>query len=278
MDKNDKEKTAFTTPQGHFEFNRMPFGLKNAPSIFQRTMDIVLSGLKGIKCFVYMDDIVIYGTDLKDHNNKLKEVFEQLRKANLKLQADKSEFLRKEVAYLGHIIGKDGVKPNPEKDKSIKEIKAPTNIKGIQSFLGMTNYYRKFIKNYNQIAEPIQKLTRKNIDFFWGKEQEMSFLELKNLLTKEPILQYPNFKKQFILTTDTSNLGLGAVLSQEIDGKDLPIQYISRGLNSAESNYSTTEKECLAIIWAVKVFRPYLYGTKFKIRTDHRPLIWLFGG
>lgn len=276
VQKEDVEKTAFSTPQGHFEFTRMPFGLKNAPSIFQRMMDIVLSGLKGIKCFVYMDDIVVYGKDLKEHNERLEDVFKQLRLANLKLQADKSEFLRKEVSYLGHLIGEDGVKPNLEKIKVIESLKAPQNVKEIQSFLGMMNYYRKFIENFSQIASPINNLLRKDVEFRWGRVEQEAFMRLKNALSNFTVLQYPDFNRKFIVTTDASNAGLGAVLSQEHENKDLPIQFISRSLNKNEKNYSTTEKECLAIVWAVKVLRPYLYGQEFIIRTDHKPLKWLF--
>lgn len=276
MEEVDTEKTAFSTPYGHFEYTRMPFGLKNAPACFQRLMNTVLAGLQGIKCFVYLDDIVVYGQNLEEHNNKLIEVLEQLRKANLKLQPDKCEFLRKEVNYLGHVITDKGVKPDPKKIQSIVEMQAPVNTKGIKSFLGMIGYYRKFIRDFSRFAEPMTRLLKKDVEFIWGQEQQNSFQKLKELITKYPILQYPDFSKPFIITTDASNRGIGAVLSQEFNGKDLPIHFASRTLNKSETSYSTTEKECLAIVWATKQFRPYIYGTKFVIMTDHRPLTWLF--
>lgn len=272
----DVEKTAFSTPYGHYEFTKMPFGLKNAPACFQRLMNTVLSGLQGVKCFVYLDDIVIYGKTLHEHNQKLIEVFEQLRRSNLKLQMNKCEFLKKDVAYLGHVITEKGVKPDPQKVEALDKFKPPNNQKEIKSFLGMIGYYRKFIKDFSKKAFPLNKLLKKNSDFKWTAEQQNSFLELKEALRNVVILQYPDYNKKFIITTDASNYGLGAVLSQESNGKDLPLQFISRSLSKSEKNYSTTEKECLAIVWAVKVLRPYVYGRNFVIRSDHKPLQWLF--
>lgn len=272
----DIEKTAFSTPYGHFEFTRMPFGLKNAPSCFQRLMNTVLAGLQGIKCFVYLDDIVVYGQNLNEHNEKLCDVLKQLEKANLKVQLDKCEFLKKEVTYLGHTITNAGVEPDKNKVEAIKKFRPPTNVKEVKSFLGMIGYYRKFIKNFSILASPINKLLKKNNKFMWENAQQEAFEKLKSELENFTILQYPDYTKQFVITTDASGHGIGAVLSQEINGKDLPIQFISRTLNRAEKNYHTTEQECLGIVWAVKQFRPYVYGRNFIIRTDHRPLQWLF--
>ena len=147
----DKSKTAFTTPLGHWEFNRMPFGLKNAPACFQRLMNAVLTGLQGLQCFVYLDDIVVYGPDLSQHILRLKAVLDRLRNNNLKLQPDKCEFLRKEVSYLGHVISESGVKPNPEKISAVKNFPIPRTTKEIKSFLGLVGYYRRFIKNFAKI-------------------------------------------------------------------------------------------------------------------------------
>lgn len=275
MDPKDKAKTAFTTPHGHYEFQRMPFGLKNAPATFQRLMNTVLIGLKGIKSFVYLDDIVIYGNSLEHHNQNLREVFQKLREHNLKLQPDKCEFLRNEVAYLGHIITDKGVQPNPDKIKAISEIKTPKEPKDIKSFLGLVGYYRKFIPQFSHIAKPLTTLLKKDQKFTWTSKCEESFQKLKNSLITKPILQYPNFDEIFLLTTDASNDAIGSILSQGEIGKDLPIAYYSRTLNKAEKNYSTTEKELLAIVDSVKHFRPYLFGTKFIILTDHKPLTYL---
>lgn len=272
----DRPKTAFSTPEGHWEWDCMPFGLKNAPATFQRMMNNVLSGLNNKQCFVYLDDIVIYGSNLEDHNQKLINVFTRLRDNTLKLQPDKCEFLRDSCQYLGHIITRDGVKPNPDKVSSIKQIPIPKNPKHIKMFLGMTGYYRKFIKDFASIAKPLTNLLKKDAEFIWKNEQQIAFETLKNALIKEPLLQYPKFTLPFTLTCDASNVGIGGVLSQIIDGKDLPVAYYSRTLNKAEQNYTTTEKELLAIVNSIEKFRPYLYGRIFTIYTDHKALTWLF--
>lgn len=269
-------KTAFSTENGHYEFKRMPFGLKNAPSTFQRVMDNVLRGIQNEECLVYLDDIVIFSTSLQEHLERLRKVFERLRKANFKVQLDKSEFLRKEVNYLGHVITSQGVKPNPDKIEAIKKFPIPTTPKEIKSFLGLVGYYRKFIQNFAKITKPLTKCLKKNSKIIHNQEFISAFNTCKNLLINAPILQYPDFKKPFILTTDASNVALGAVLSQGQIGSDKPIAFASRTLNETETRYSTIEKELLAIVWACKYFRPYLFGRKFTIYTDHRPLIWLF--
>jgi hypothetical protein len=272
----DQPKTAFSTPTGHYEFTRMPFGLKNAPSTFQRLMNNVLTGLQGTQCFVYLDDIVIYASSLRDHELKLRNIFKRLSESNLKLQLNKCQFLRKEVLYLGHIISEQGVKPNPEKVKAIVEFPVPKNDKEVKSFLGLVGYYRRFIQNFSVITKPLTSLLKKDIKFSWTVTQQEALESLKRLLCSEPLLIYPDYSKEFILTTDASNFAIGAILSQGPIGSDQPIAYASRALNSAEGNYSTTEKELLAIVWGTNHFRPYLYGRKFKIVTDHKPLQWLF--
>lgn len=276
LDPKDIPKTAFSTPYGHYEFLRMPFGLKNAPATFQRAMDSVLYGLQGERCFVYLDDIVIFASSLHEHEQKLTEVFERLRQHGLKIQPDKCEFLRKEVAYLGHIISNEGVKPNPEKVQAVQNFPIPKSCKDIKSFLGLAGYYRRFIINFSKLMKPLTSLLKKDVPFLWGESQQHAFDTCKEILTTAPILQYPDFSKEFVLTTDASVHAIGAILSQGEVGKDLPIAYASRTLNKSESNYSTIERELLAIVWAVKHFRPYLFGRKFKILTDHKPLTWLF--
>ena len=275
MEPSDAPKTAFSTPYGHYQFKRMPFGLKNAPATFQRLMDNVLSGLQGNELFVYMDDIVIYSRSLEEHAVKFNRLMKRLKDANLKLQPDKCEFLRTEVAYLGHIIGSDGVKPDPRKIEAITKFPQPRNAKNIKQFLGLVGYYRRFIPQFSKIAKPLTDLLKKDKPFSWQNAQADAFSTLQNYLCLEPILQYPDFTQPFILTTDASGYAIGGVLSQGKIGKDLPIAYVSRILNKAEQNYSTIEKECLAIVYCTHYFRPYLYGRKFTIITDHKPLVWL---
>ena len=273
VDKNSIEKTAFTVENGHYEYVRMPFGLKNAPATFQRMMDKILMKYLNKFCFVYMDDIVIFSKSLQEHLLHLKLIFEELRKYNLKIQLDKSEFLRKEVPFLGHVITPDGIKPNPDKINAIIKYPLPKTQKEIKSFLGLTGYYRKFIKDFAKITKPFTRVLKKGEKVDYENEEYIeAFNKCKELITNAPILQYPDFEKQFRITSDSSNVAIGAVLSQN----DHPISYFSRTLNSAEQNYSTIEKELLAVVEACRHFRPYVYGRKFIIETDHKPLTWLW--
>ena len=276
IDPKDIPKTAFTVENGHYEFIRMPFGLKNAPATFQRVIESVLLGLLNERCLVYIDDIIVYSATIQEHISRLKEVFKRLRKSNLKIQPDKCEFLRKEVAYLGHLITEKGVKPNPAKVECIQNFPEPKNQKDVKSFLGLAGYYRRFISNFAKISKPLTRLLQKDTPFVFGKECQQAFNDLKEALMSDPILIYPNFEEPFVLTTDASAFAIGAVLSQGPIGKDLPIAYASRTLCSAETKYSTIERELLAIVWAVKHFRPYLFGRQFTLVTDHRPITWLW--
>lgn len=274
--KEDQPKTAFSTREGHFQYRRMPFGLKGAPATFQRLMTTVLSGIQGIKCLVYLDDVVVFGENLSTHNERLREVLNRMRKYNMKLQPDKCEFLRKEVCYLGHVIGHTGVRPDEKRIEAVRNFPEPKTTRELKGFLGLAGYYRRFIPNFSKIAKPLTELLKKDVPYAWNDKTEKAFVTLKNLLISEPILQYPDFSKPFVLTTDASNDAIGAVLSQGPIGKDLPIAFASRTLNNAERNYPTVEKELLAIVWGCKYFRQYLYGRKFTVVTDHRPLTWIF--
>jgi hypothetical protein len=223
---------------------------------------------------VYLDDIVLYARSLADHNTKLPEVLDRLRKYRLKLQVYKCQFLRKEVNYLGHQITEDRARPDPQKVAAIEQFLPPTTAKQLKTFCGMISYYRQFIPNCSRIASPLYKLLKKDAKFEWTKAQENAFQHLKSKLISRPILQYPDFPKEFILT-DASNSGLGAVLSQGPIGCDLPVAYASRSLSKAESHYTNSEKELLVIVWSTKYFRPYLYGRRFKIVSDNKPLVGL---
>lgn len=276
MDPNDADKTAFSVPSGHYQYNRMPFGLKNAPATFQRLMNSVLAGIQNFRCFVYIDDIVIHGSDLDTHNKRLIEVFQRLYEHNLKIEPDKCEFLRKEVMYLGHLITDEGVKPDPKKIEAITNYPQLQNVKDVRAFLGLSGYYRRFIPDFSKITKPLTNLLKSENSFKWTYLEQTAFNTLKRLLTSEPILKFPDFEQPFLLATDASDFAIGSVLSQGEIGKDHPIAYASRSLNKAESNYSVIERELLAIVWSVKHFRPYLFGRKFKVLSDHRPLKWLF--
>lgn len=276
MDPADVHKTAFNVENGHYEFLRMPMGLKNSPSTFQRVMDNVLRGLQNEVCLVYLDDIIIFSTSLQEHVINLEKVFKRLRESNFKIQMDKSEFLKLETEFLGHVICKDGVKPNPNKIIAIQGYPVPKTPTEIKRFLGLLGYYRKFIPDFARLTKPLTQCLKKGSKINPTDQKYVDCFEhCKTLLTNDPILQYPDFSKEFLLTTDASNVAIGAVLSQGNIGSDKPIAYASRTLNSSELNYSTIEKELLAIVWATKYFRPYLFGRKFRILTDHKPLQWI---
>ncbi|EEZ99859.1 Retrovirus-related Pol polyprotein from transposon 17.6-like Protein [Tribolium castaneum] len=269
MNPDDIEKTAISTENGHYEYLRMPFGLKNAPATFQRVMDNILKEIQNEKCLVYLDDIIIFSTSLEEHSVRLKEVFERLRNENFKIHLDKNEFVRKEVAYLGHIITPERVKPIPEKIKAAMKYAIPKTQKEIKSFLGLLGYNRRFILNFALLTKPLTKCLKKNSKIEHNEQFIKSFETCKQILINHPILQYPDFTQPFILTTEASNVALGAVLSQGKLGEDKPFAYASRTLNETEQKYSTIEKELLAIVWTTKYFRPYLYGRKFTIYPDH---------
>lgn len=273
VSKNDQKLTAFSTPFGHYEYVRMPFGLKNAPSTFQRLMNSVLRKYINKICVVYMDDILIFSTSIEEHVESIRLIFDELTKANLKIQIDKCSFFRKETEYLGHILTDKGVSPNPSKVAQISKLQIPKTQKQIKCFLGMTGYYRKFIQNYSKIAYPMVRYLKKdnsNVNIL-DPLYVSAFEQLKSTMITNPILKYPDFKKPFEINTDASNYALGAVLLQ--DGQ--PVSYASRTLNDHEIKYSTTEKEMLAVVWSIKHFRPYVYGKQFKLNTDHQALKWL---
>ena len=304
MEEEDKEKTAFITYEGLYEYNVMPFGLCNAPATFQRLMHIVLGDLIYTKAPVYLDDVNIHSKTFDQHLEDLQEVFDKIREANLKIRLDKCHFCDQEIKFLGYIVGKNGIKTDEEKIKKVKEFPRPTTIGELKAFLGLASYYRRFIEGFSRAAKPLLKLTEgikyekikkkqginvgpakkinklinsKNITKEWGKEQEEAFQLLKEKLITAPILIYPNFEEPYRLYTDASGLALGAVLQQKgKNGKEGVIAYASKSLTKAEQNYSTTELECLAVIWAAEKFRHYLLGGKgFTIITDHYALKWL---
>lgn len=271
-----RSKTAFTVLGSHYEFNRLPFGLINSAPAFQRIMSQVLEGLVGNACFVYVDDVVVYGDTIESHLINLDKVLKRLSEHRLKVKPSKCHFLKESIQYLGFVISNKGIEMDPKKTQAIRDFIPPTNAKKVKSFLGLAGFYRKYVPNFSVIAEPLHNLLKKDAIFEWSEACQKAFEKLISILSDDIVLQYPNFSKVFYLTTDASNHGIGAVLSQKDDhDRDRPLAYISRSLNQAEKNYSTTEKECLAIVWATNYFRNYLFGRKFIILSDHRPLVWL---
>jgi hypothetical protein len=253
----------------------MPYGLKGAPATFQILMTAVLSGIQGIKCLVYLDD-VIFGQNLETHNDRLREVLSRLRTHNLNFQPDKRVFFRKEVSYLGHVIGPTGVRPDEKRVMAVRDFTEHKTTHELKGFLGLAGYYRRFVPKFSKVPKPLKGLLKKNVPYDWTEKSEAAFVALKTLLTTEPLLQCAYFTRPFVLTTDASNDAIGAVFSQEPIGKHLTIAYASRTLINAERNYPTIQKELLAIVLSCKYFRQYLSGRKFTIVKDHRPLTWIF--
>ena len=270
-----KEKTAFTTSQGLYQFKVLPFGLCNAPSTFERLMDRILQGLRWQILLVYLDDVIIFSRTIQEHLERLDVVFSTLAKAGLKLKPRKCHLFKREVLYLGHVVSPLGISTDPSKIEAIKHWPTPKDAGDVRSGLGMFGYYRKFIKGYSQKARPLTRLTEKSVDFVWGKDEEEAWQLLKDELVKAPILAYPDPEKEFILDTDASGYGIGAVLSQVQEGKERVIAYGSKALSKEERRYCVTRRELLAIVHFVKQYRHYLFGQKFLIRTDHGALKYL---
>ena len=273
MDKDSIDKTAFCTHQGLFEFTVMAFGMCNAGASFQRAMDITLEGLDSSS--PYIDDVITHSQGFEKHFNHLKEVFERIRSAKFKVKTSKCRFGFRETKYLGLIVGKDGIKMDPSRTEAIRKYPVPKNGREVRRFLGLASYYRKFIPDFAKIAVPLYYLTKKNVRFKWDDLCQKSFKTLIESLISPQVLAYPKFDLPFVLTTDASGIGLGAVLSQVQDGEERVICFSSRALKAAEKNYSTIERELLAIVWATQLFRPYLYNSVFTIVTDHNPLVYL---
>ncbi|GFW65638.1 retrovirus-related Pol polyprotein from transposon 17.6 [Trichonephila clavipes] len=248
IDEADREKTAFITPEGLYEFKVMPCGLCNAPATFERMMDNLLRHFKWTMCLCYLDDIIVFSETFEDHLIRLRLVLKCLQEAGLKLNSKKCLFAAQEVKILGHLVSSNGLRPDPDKIKAVRNFPTPKNIHDIRSFLGLCSYFRRFIKGFCYLAEPLQSLLKSGVEFHWGPEEVEAFHSLKKALTSDP--QY------------------WGCTTKELLQKSILMQ-------AAEKNYSTTERECLAIVWATNKFRPYIFGKHFTVVTDHHSLCWL---
>ncbi|UYV65636.1 hypothetical protein LAZ67_3004918 [Cordylochernes scorpioides] len=265
VDEADREKTAFITPDGLYEFLVMPFGLCNAPATFERMMDKILKGLKWTMALCYLDDIVVYSKSFNEHLHRLEIILQCLDKAELRLNPKKCLFGTKRIRVFGHLVDSKGIYPDPEKIEAIAKFPTPKSITEVRSFIGLCSYYRRFIENFAEKAAPLHEVLKKDNKFMWNSDQQDAFDSLKKALMSEPVLAYFEEQLPTELHTDASGYGIGAVLVQINDGKERPVGYASRTLSKAEKNYSTTERECLAAIWAINKFRPYLFGREFVI-------------
>lgn len=273
---SSRELTAFTIPgRGLFHFKRMPFGLTNAPATWQRLVDQVLGADLEPSVFVYLDDIIIISPDFDAHLDILQKVFDRLIEAGLTVRRDKCHFGLPSLKYLGYVVDSGGLHVDIGKVEAILQIQPPRNPTEVRRFVGMASWYRRFIPNFSSILAPLTRLTHKNITFTWSEECQQAFDTIRNALVSAPVLTCPDFEKPFTLQTDASAYGLGAVLTQQSSEGEHVICFLSRSLNKAERNYSTTERECLAVIWAVEKLRHFLEGSHFTVVTDHSSLTWL---
>ena len=273
MAEDSVEKTAFCTHLGQWEFIVMPFGLCNAPSTFQRLMNKVFA--KEINSFilVYLDDILVYSRSIEEHWDHLKRALEKLRQAKLYGRLHKCEFLKDKVDYLGFEVSAKGVNASPEKVKAILDWPRPQTVHDIRSFLGLASYYRKFIRGFSQIAKPLTDLTREKVTWCWGDAQGDSFTALKVAMATAPVLRLPDFERQFVVTTDASDVAVGAILEQDFGSGLQPIAFASRKLNATEIRYSAYERELLGIVWAIGQWKHYFQSPyPIVIQTDHAPL------
>ena len=277
MAEDSKKYTAFATHRGLYQFKRMPFGLCNAPAIFQRFMNKVLAPFIGKFVMVYLDDIVVYSKDAQEHEDHLTQIFETFRKYNLKVKPSKCQFFQTEIKLLGYVVSAQGISQDPSKISAIKEMAPPRTVRQVRRFLGMTGYYRQCIPNYAAIARPLTLLTRKHVRFSWGTEEQEAWRQLRDLLTSDRVMAHPQVDKPYKLYCDASDYCVGGILVQEDDqGIERPVVYISKQLSGSQLTWPAIQKEAFAVIFSLKKLRPYLYGAEYTVFTDHKPLRCLF--
>ena len=268
-------KTAFTSPFGKYEYVKVPFGLAQVPAYFQELMTGVLKDLPF--AMAYLDDIIIYSST-QEHLQHIKTVFEKLHHAKLSMKLSKFHFFTKEIKYLGHLLGVEGIKPVPAKTEAIKAMHPPVNPKQVCSFLGLVGCYQKFIKNFAKIAKPLTMLTHMDVKFKWKETHHCAFMKLKDAIIQAPILQYPDTTKPYIVYTDASNNACGAQLSQIHNETEFPVAFSSHTFTDTQQRWSTPEQEAHGIYFAIKKWNYYLQGADIILRNDHKPLAQFLNG
>ena len=269
-------KTVFTSPFGKYEYVKVPFGLAQALAYFQELMTGVLKDLPF--AMAYLDDIIIYSSTPEEHLEHIKTVFEKLHHAKLSMKLSKCHFFAKEIQYIGHILGVEGIKPVPAKTEAIKAMHPPVNPKQVCAFLGLVGYYTKFIKNLAKIAKPLTMLTRMDIKFIWKETHHSAFMKLKEAIIQAPILQYPDTTKPYIVYTDASNNACRAQLSQIHNGTEFPVVFLLHTFTDTQRRWSTPEQEAYGIYFTVKIWNYYLQGADIIVRNDRKPLALFLNG
>ena len=272
----DIPKTAFVTKYGLYEHVTMPFGLCNAPMTFQRVMELALAGLQWDTCLIYLDDVIIFSRDFDEHVRRLREVLKRLREASLKLKPKKCNLFKSQVRFLGHVINEEGALPDPDNVAKLVNWPVPAKVKDVRAYLGLGNYYRRFVKGYSQLVKPLTELTCKGVAFDWTPACQQAFEKLKSVLLSPEIMAYPSDDGDYLLDCDACDVSIGAVLSIVKDSRERVVAYGSRTLNRAERNYCVTDRECLAVKYFCEHYKHYLLGREFAVRTDHQALKWLF--
>ncbi|XP_051784491.1 uncharacterized protein K02A2.6-like [Erpetoichthys calabaricus] len=273
LHEDSRDITAFITHDGLFHFKRVPYGLASAPSAFQRMMSLILAGQDGVQC--YLDDIIVYGDSPSVHEHRLQAVLHCLHDSGLQLNMEKCQFRKTELTFLGHRISSAGLQPNVEHIRAVTEAPPPHDVSSLRSFLGLTAWYSKFIPNYATVVEPLRELLRNSGGFSWTNMAQESYDCIKNLIATSPVLAIFDPSLPAIVTTDASDYGIGAVLTQHHGGFEKTVAFASRTLSECERQYSTIEKEALACVWATEKWRTYLWGRHFTLCTDHCPLTTL---
>jgi len=273
---SSKSLTAFCTDWNLYQFTRLPFGLATGAQVLTRLLDRVFGDVKFDFVYHYLDDLVVYSEDFDSHLKHLEIVLGRLRSAGLTVKPEKVVFATQEISFLGHLVSAAGVRIDPERTRAIREFPVPRDVKGISRFIGMVNYYHKFIPHFADVAAPLNALRKKGVKFKWDAPQQEAFASLKNLISQPPVLGMADFSRQFILQTDASGVALGAVLSQEINGVRQPVAYASRTLSAQERKASSIyELECLAVLFGTEKFLKYLEHQEFVLETDNQALSWL---
>jgi hypothetical protein len=272
---SSQEKAAFMTPRGLFKPTVMMFGMCNSGATFSRLINHLFMDLRKDGVVAYLDDIIIASSDFDSHVRTVREVLSRLQKANLTVNSNKVQICLSETNVLGHIISQSGIRPDPVKIDVVTNYPRPRTVKQVRQFLGLSSWYRRFIRGYAQIAEPLNRLLDKGGRLAWTEACDAAFKKLKELVTSSPVMAAPDFSLPFVIQTDASAVGVGAVLLQEKDGKYVTIMYASRALSKQERKYSAVERECLAIVWAIEKMRPYVECSTFKVMTDQKSLQWL---
>lgn len=273
----DREKTAFTTGRGLYQWRSMPMGLTNSPATFQRMMELVLRGLPWQVCMVYLDDVLIYSPTFEDHFSSLREVFSRIQAAGLRLNPQKCHLAQDHVVFLGHVVSRHGLQPDPRNTDKVRTWPTPQNPTEVRAFVGLCSYYRRFIKDFARRAAPLHRLTCKDTLFRWTAECQAVFEYLKGVLSSAPVVTMPDFNIPFKVYTDASMDAVGAVLGQDREGLERVVVYASQSLAPTERRWATFDRELWAVVWAVRQFRHYIGSAAFTIITDHKPLLGLRG-